>query len=620
MDDTEFDLGYPSGLDPVDANVLASIPASFQATASRFPDAVALRSVDDQVRTTWAQMADDVRRISGALAALGVVRGDTVALMMANRPEHEVVDLAALHLGATTTTIYSTLPVNDIHYVLTDAGCRVLVLEAAHLPAVTAAVRDYGLRLDHLVVLGGIAEPSNIPLQAITYEEFRSSCPPDGFDFERCWRSVDRSDLALVIYTSGTTGTPKGVELTHGNLLFTMHGWTCVMPMGPGSRLVSVFPFAHVAERMGTYYMAVLQGHCVTFCPDIRDLDDYYLLVRPHYLFLTPRSLERFRARIERHIALESDDAEKGRQRRAVDVGIELIRHQQANDPVSEVLAREWRELGPTREFLLRLVGLDDVQYAGVGSAPVPADLMVYFLGLELPIFEGWGLTETGAAAARGRRGQVRVGWIGPAMPGVELRLAVDGEILVRSGGVMAGYRNKPEQTREFLDVDGWLHTGDIGEFSPDGFLRVIDRKNSIIINANGKNMSPTRIEAKLRNAGCLISQAVVFGDGKDYNVAILTLDPAGAEDFCGRHGLAIDTPRGKLVRDPRLRAEARREVDRGNAGLSEAERVRDWVLLENDWTPGSVELTPTMKVRRGEIGKKYADLVAALYSAKEVS
>lgn len=621
MPESPTDLGYPADAELLATEGLASVPAAFQRTVRRFPDAIAYRTVDDRIRLTWSQVAGQARKWSEALSGAGVAAGHTVAMMMTNRPEHLIVDLGVLHLGGTSTSIYNTMPASEIAYVVADAGARVLVTQDSMLGRVREAVLDHGLDLDTVVVLD-TGSPAQAPgTDIVAADAFLAREPAAGFDFEASWQAVGREDICHVIYTSGTTGRPKGVELSHRSALAGADVYRIVAPVSPGHRLLSAFPLAHAAERAITYYIPVVQGHCVTFCPDIRQLSAYYLAVRPAYVFMTPRSLERFHATITKNVALEPDPQRKAAMERAIELGIAVFTADQSGQPADPALRAEWEATAPIRRDLLASVGLDEVEYAGVGSAPVTLELMTFFLGLGLPAREGWGLTESGATTAIGRLNQpYRLGYCGPASPGMEIKIAEDGEILIRGTGLMTRYRNNPEETARAIDADGWLHSGDIGALNEFRQLRMIDRKKELIINANGKNMSPVKIESKVMNAGTLIGQVIAIGDSKPYITALLQLDPEGLDVYRQTHGIAREVPLETLAKDPELRAEVQAQIDRANADLADVEQIRNWALVTDEWVPGGDELTPTMKLKRRAIVTKYATQIDEIYHRPDPS
>jgi long-subunit acyl-CoA synthetase (AMP-forming) len=512
-----------------------SIPAVFQATVARCPDRVALRTIDDSERLTWGEYATEVARVARGLAGLGVRRGDTVAMLLSNRPAFHIVDTAALHLGATCLSIYPTLPPEDIAWMMRDAGAHVLVTESGMLQRAADASAC-------VVVVDG-DETGAIRLAEL-----------DGnADIDTVWRQIQPHEPAVIVYTSGTTGTPKGVELSHHAVLGNTQGLNEAIGAIEGARVVSYLPMAHIAERQLSHYRAMALGLEVTTCPDTRAMPEHLLAVRPHYFFGPPRMLAKFRAE---GTALE----------------------------------------GP----LLKHFGLDEVVVAMTGSAPVPAELTQFWLDAGLPLVEAWGITECGAFGAFGRPGSYRVGTCGPALPGVELRLADDGEILLRSPWLMSGYRNRPDATAEVIDPDGWLHTGDVGEFD-DSHLRVIDRKKEIIINAGGKNMSPAHIEARIKETDPLIGDVCVIGNDRPFNVALIVPDPTAAAEVNGD-----------------IRAAIASAVDRANGRLARVEQIKCFHIVEWPWLPGGDEVTPTMKLKRKAIDRKYAATIDALYAGKE--
>lgn len=511
-----------------------TIPAAFQVTAERCADRVALRTVDDSERYTWSDYAREVSRVARGLAALGIGPGDTVATLLTNRPAFHIVDTASLHLGATGLSLYPTLPPEDIAWTVNDSDAKVVVTELAMLDSVRASE----VRVP-IVLVGG--EESGV----VSFEDLDGT-----LDVERAWRAVEPNDIAVIVYTSGTTGTPKGVELSHQAVLGNTSGLDHAIGTIDGARVLSYLPMAHVAERQLSHYRAMVFGLEVTTCPNARLMPEHLVAVRPHYFFAPPRMLAKFRA------------AAAGLEGR-----------------------------------ILEHFGLDQAVVALTGSAPVPAELTQFWLDAGLPLVEAWGVTECGAFGAFGRPDDYRVGTCGPPLPGVELRLADDGEILLRSAWSMRGYRNQPEATAEAIDQDGWLHTGDVGEFD-DGHLRIIDRKKEIIINAAGKNMSPAHIEARLKESDQLISEAVVIGDNRPYNVALVIPDLEAAS--------GLDGDLSEAVVDA---------VRRGNARLARVEQIKRIEILREPWLPGGDELTPTMKLKRRAIHEKYAEAIDQMYA-----
>jgi long-chain acyl-CoA synthetase len=564
---------------------------AFQATASERAREIALRTRGGDVAITWAEYADRVRRLAGGLAAVGLEAGDTLGLMLVNRPEFHIADCAAMHLGVTTFSIYNTSPPEEIAYVVADAGARLIVTERVFVETLGRA----GISVDRLVIIDD--EPS---LETV------SSRATVDFDFDTTWRRVARTDPLVLIYTSGTTGPPKAVQLSHGNLLAEANGLAQVMGIRPGGRLVSYFPMAHIAERNTTHYLPMTMGFTVTSCPDPRQLAACLPDVRPTGFFGAPRIWEKLKSAIE----VQLDDET----RQAVDLGLRVVRGEQAGEPLPGDVRARYEEADRDKlAAIRRALGLDELDWVVTGSAPTPREVMEFFHALGIPVGDVWGLSETSAAATANPRGRVKIGTVGKPLPGVELGFASDGEILVRGPIVMAGYRNAPERTREVLGDDGWFHTGDIGELDPDGYLRLVDRKKELIINAAGKNMSPANIEARVKTSSPVIGQCAAIGDGRPYNVALIALDPEGAAAFARAQGMDLDNVT-KLATHPAIVAEVRAGIDRANAHLARVEQVKRFHVVPAEWQPGSAELTPTMKLKRRAISEKYASEIDALY------
>jgi long-subunit acyl-CoA synthetase (AMP-forming) len=372
---------------------------------------------------------------------------------------------------------------------------------------------------------------------------------------------------------------------------------------------------AHIAERSCTQYLPIMFGFTVTCCPNAREVVSYLPEVRPNWFFSVPRIFEKLKAAIEAGVAHESDEQKKQATQWAIDVGLRKVRAEQAGEEVPSELAEEHEKadslvLSKIREKL----GLDSLEALNVGAAPCPAEVIEFFHALGLPLAELWGMSETCGAGCCNRPDNVRIGTVGPAAPGVELKLAEDGELLMKSGVVMKGYRNDEEKTRETIASDGWLHTGDIAEIDDEGFVKIVDRKKELIINAAGKNMSPANIEAKVKTSSGLIGQAICVGDRRPYNVALITLDPDVAPGFAKEHGLS-DSSFEALAGEQAVIDEVQAGVDRANEQLARVEQIKKFKILPSDWEPGGDELTPTMKLKRKPIHEKYEEEIEALYS-----
>jgi long-chain acyl-CoA synthetase len=578
---TERRAGRPAGLDA------STVAEAFQTTAHAHPERTALRTKGDEFSITWAEYADKVRATAAGLAGLGLGRGDTLAIMLTNRPEFHWFDAAALHLGATPFSLYNTYTPEQIQYQVQDAAAKIAVTEKAFAERLQAVEG-----LSHVLVVDDGAD------------EVLGESAPDDFDFDAAWKAVQPDDLLTLIYTSGTTGPPKGVQLTHANLVAGINGFDQVIAFPDDGRVVSWLPMAHIAERACSHYLPMFVGFATTCCPDPRQVVAYLPEVRPSWFFAVPRIWEKLKAAIEAGIESEEDPAKKQATQWALDVGLKKARAEQAGEGIPAELAEEHAKADELVLSKIRAkLGLDAVESVNVGAAPTPREVIEFFHAIGIPLAELWGMSETSGYGACNPPDRIKIGTVGPPSPGAEIKLADDGEVLIRGPFVMTGYRNQPEKTSEALDDEGWLHTGDIGEFDDDGYLTLVDRKKELIINAAGKNMSPANIEAKLKAASPVIGQAIAIGDGKPYNVALLTLDPDVAPAFEQQQG-----------RDA-LEKEVERGVEAANEQLARVEQIKKFKLLGEEWQPGGEELTPTMKLKRKPIVEKYASEIEELYA-----
>jgi long-subunit acyl-CoA synthetase (AMP-forming) len=513
-----------------------------------------------------------------------------------------------MHLGATCFSIYNTSSPEQIAYLLDDASNRVLIVQAAFYDRARAAVDEAG-SVEHMIVLDGTPEG------ALSMHEIESAEPDASFDFDASWRAVRSDDVLTLIYTSGTTGPPKGVMLTHANELAQCRGIDAVGRPRTGGSIVSFLPLAHIADRGLSHYGQMAWGNTVTCCPEPAQVFAHIADAHPTFFGSVPRIWEKLKAAIQAGIAAEPDEAKRTGTLQAIELGLRKVRAEQARAPVSEDLRVAWNQADDAVFSKLRAkLGFERCEWYIVGAAPTPLEVMEFFAAIGIPMCEVWGMSELSSIATLMPREHIRLGTVGPPLPGVEIKLDEDGEILVRGETVMLGYRNQPDKTAETIDPDGWLRTGDIGAFDDAAYLKIIDRKKELIINAAGKNMSPANIEAQLKSGSPLIGQACVFGDAKPYNVALLVLDPDAAVAFAKQQQLADASPEA-MAQEPSVQAEVQAGVDRANSHLSRVEQIKRFKLLGRDWPPAGDELTPTMKLKRKPIAQKYAAEIEALYA-----
>ena len=577
----------------------------FQQTAATHADRVALRTPGGAVTITWAEYNRRVRDIAAGLAALGVRKGDTVGLMLTNRPEFHLCDTAAMHLGAAPFSIYNTSAPEQITYILGNAANSVMICDAVFVDR----IREAGPGIGTIVCVDGNS------LGTLSLKELESLGRPD-FDFDGAWQAVAPEDVLTLIYTSGTTGPPKGVEVTHAGLLAMLESMSEVVPLRADDRIISYLPSAHLADRLVSHYQSLSSGLCLTSLADATQLVAGLHDVRPTIWLAVPRIWEKFKAAIESRL----DDAGRA----AVEVGLRKVRAEQAaavgegQGPDEQLLAEYAAADAALFAPIRAQFGLDQVRRSATGAAPSALDVLEFFAAIGLPIGEVWGMSEIGVATGN-RPGEERYGTVGVTLPGYELRVAEDGELLARGPALMKGYRNDPERTAEAVDADGWMHTGDVATIDDDGYVRIVDRKKELIINSGGKNMSPVNIESKVKAASLLIGQAVAIGDRRPYNVALIVLDPDAAAAYAAQHGLPSADP-ADLCEDAGVQAIVEAAVARANSQLSRIEQIKRFRILPVDWQPAGDELTPTMKLKRKPIAAKYADVIDALYAAEAPS
>jgi long-chain acyl-CoA synthetase len=572
----------------------ATVCEAFQRLVAASPEKVALRTRDGWA-LNWAELDGRIRSIAAGLATLGIGRGDTVAILLPNTPENHMVDFAAIHLGGVPFTIYNTSTADQIVEHLDMGDATVLVTESSFLETVGKARQGLPL-LEHVIVTD--ADEAVSPA-TMSLAQLEAGGDP-GFDFDAAWRAVEADDLVTLIFTSGTTGPPKGVHWSHRTVLAQQRDLGSVVPLARDG-VVSFLPLAHAGGRITSHYVALLYGATITCCPVIMDFPAYLAEVHPDALFLPPRMWEKLQVAIENLID-ELPSAERDEAKVAIERGIDKANSRDAPGPMPEAI----------RPVLERL-GLDRIRAGFVGGAPSAPELSAFFRAVGVPMLEAYGGTETGLCVFNTIE-DFKGGTAGKPLPGVEMKLLDDGEICVRSDMCMVGYRKDPDGTAEAIDADGWLHSGDIGVVDEDGYLKIVDRKREIIINAAAKNMSPANIEQAIKAESSLIGQIVCIGDGRRYNTALITLDPEAAAAAATRHSLE-STELEDIVEAPAVVAEVQAAVDRGNAKLSRVETIRKFRIVPDVWVPDTDLLTPTAKVKRRGVDDRYAAEIAALYA-----
>ena len=583
-----------------------TVPALFQQTAQRRADAPALffKAGQRWVPISWTEYARAVARLANALMAEGVQPQDRVAVWSGNRPQWQIADLGIVHTGAVTVAVYSTLAPDQVKYLLQHSAAKVLIVEERKLFDQVAAMRGELPDVQRVILIEG--ETPEIEGWVISWEEALKR----GDEFGRGrpglltsrWQSVKPEDMASLIYTSGTTGTPKAAILTHRNLTWTADTTMKCLPGEASDRTLSYLPLAHVLERVVSHLRQLCTGCEVYFCPSVDQVMTLVREVHPTYFTSVPRLWEKIYDGIRSRM-----DKVTGTKRLIRDWALLLgarrtAAYERGRQPSPWVQA-QWRLADRMVFSKIRAgIGLDQVKICVSGSAPVSPDMLRFFYGIGIEILEGYGLTETTAPATLNRPGSARFGTVGRAMPGVEIKIASDGEVLIKGNNVFQGYLKDDKATKEAL-ADGWLRSGDIGELDADGFLKITDRKKDLFKTSGGKYVAPAAMENTLRGKPG-IGQAVILGDGRPFVAALITLDPDSAEGKRGKDDAGVT----------RLVDEAIAQVNRG---LSHPEQIKKWAILDGDFVVGD-ELTPTMKVKRKRIAEKYRTEIEQLYGDKK--
>jgi long-chain acyl-CoA synthetase len=569
----------------------------FLGTAHARAPAAALRTKRGGAWTavSWAEWERRSRAIAAELVAWGVEPGDRVAIFGSTREEWVVLDLAVLMAGAATVPIYPSLVGEQAAYILRDSGAKVLFAEDA----------TYVKRLaDHDAgVLAGLAKTVLFDALPAAFGAPGGELGPDpalAAQVDARIAAGTPDDLATIVYTSGTTGPPKGVMLAHSSLVFDTAALSEVIQVGPADEQLLFLPLAHIFGKMlvMTQYRA---GYATSFAQSIAKVLDDAAEVNPTFLGAVPRVFEKVFA-----VANERAAAAGGLRLRLFTWATAVGRSKQGG------WGRAWADRLVLSKIRARFG--TRLRFAISGGAPLAKELAEWFDGAGIRILEAYGLTETTGGTTINAPAEQRYGTVGRALRGIDVRIAGDGEVLVRGPSVMRGYWRKPEETRAVIDAEGWFHTGDIGELDAQGFLRITDRKKDIIVTAGGKNVAPQNIENLLKQSPW-VSQAMVHGDKRPYLVALLTLNADTVARYARENGVDGGAVAGALASHPGVRAEVQREVDAVNARLSSFETVKRFAIVARDFSVEGGELTPTLKVKRQWVSERHRDLLDALYA-----
>ncbi len=593
------------------------MPATVRQAADKFGDLPAFSDRFDvpegQTWSTisWAQTWELTQRVAAALIDLGVEKGDPVAIMAANRTAHTLADYGAMAAAAIPMSIYNTLAQDQVAFIAGESRPVVVILEDHdRYQRWEKALADVD-SVRHVVMLAD-ADRVDDP-RVMTWEDLLAR----GDDTSGVEARMDRitPDLpATYLYTSGTTGNPKGVVLTHHNVMFEAVSTLDNAGLHGPQRSISYLPLAHIAERILATYSPPFLGSHVHAIPDPAGLLGALGEVHPTAFFGVPRVWEKIQTGISAKLAEDPDPANQDLVRNAMAAGLAWTQAQEhGNEMTSEVAEAYATADGAILAFLRLLLGLDQVEWAASAAAPMPLEVAKFMGGLGLRVYDVYGMTETTGAFTSNGPDHFKLGTVGVPNPGIEVRLAEDGEILVRGPVNTPGYHLQDQATRALIDDDGWIHTGDIGTVDEDGFYSVVDRKKELIITSAGKNIAPSNIENLLKESP-LVGHAMALGDNQSYVVAILTLDGEIAPLVAAKMGVEF-TDLADLSTKPQIRAMVQAAVDKANERLSRPEQVKAWELLPDEWTAESEELTPTLKLKRRVVKTKYADVVDTLYT-----
>jgi long-chain acyl-CoA synthetase len=591
--------------DGVSSKTIADL---FPLAMREYPDRTAVMFKDgagEWVTRSYAEMGETVRALSLGLIDLGIERGDKVSILANTRPEWSYFDFAALTAGATVVPIYQTNSPEECQYVLENSDAKAVIVEDTEQLEKVREVRDRCPRLEQVILMEGSAD------DAISMDELtvRGAARAES-EWEDRWRSVEPGDICTFIYTSGTTGPPKGCVISHGNYRAMLDMVLDVRVLGDEELTYLFLPLAHsfaLLIQLGTVALGATLAYWerdpLKIIPNLAE-------VRPTYFPSVPRIFEKI------YTAATAAAEKAGGLKKAIfDWAI------RTGTRVRE-LERQGKEPGPLlraryniadRQVLSKIRNLfgGRLELAVTGAAPINPEILRFFDAAGVLVLEGWGMTETSTAATIATPEDFKFGTVGKPFPGCEVRIAEDGEILAKGPNIFQGYYKNPDATAETL-IDGWLHTGDIGEIDSDGFLKITGRKKDIIITAGGKNITPANIEAEFKQHP-LVSQCVVIGDRRPYLVALVTLDPEEAAKYAAEHGLGDDPE--ALASDEGLRAELQAHLDKLNERFARVEQVKKFEILPRDLSQEGGELTPTLKVKRNVVADKYDPQIEALYS-----
>jgi long-chain acyl-CoA synthetase len=557
---------------------------------------------------SWDRFDQEAHDFATALLSLGLKKGGSVAILMGNVPEWPISDIGTIAAGGVGVGLYPTSSAEQCQYIINHSDAEIVLVDTRAQLEKILSIRRALPKVKTIVVLDDSAP--NESQQVISYKELIGCGRQNRAVFSALLReraeSAGAEDIAIMVYTSGTTGPPKGACLSHRYVINSVESLRQTIPIVDTDISFSYLPYCHVAERISGLYNRLYAGASAYFVDDLSRLGQYMLEVKPTVFASLPRFFEKIHARIVADLEA-APEKERERFNSALEVGRRISRLRQSRTEVPKELRSEYDvEAAPILKRVKDYFG-GSIRLATSGGAPLPLEVAESFDAAGLPILQAYGLTEN-ICVAFNRPDNHKFGTVGPPMPGCEVQIADDGEIMVRSEMMFSGYYKAPEQTAEMFR-DGWLLTGDIGEIDADGFLKITGRKKELIVTSTGKKISPALIENMLKEHH-LISHALVYGEGKSYLVALITLNPVEAAEFAHAHGIAADNP----ARSDSIRKLVSEMIDEVNARVSTTESIKKFELLEHDFEIEKDEVTPTGKLKREVVSEHHRDLIESLY------
>ncbi len=605
----------------------STIIERFHERVGNHPEKVAFRykKSGEWADVTWREYGDTVKKVAKSLLSLGFQHSDKIALLSGNRPAWHIADVAAMSLGGATAAVYTTNSPEQVAYIVDHSDSKVAFVDTTDQLEKILKIRSDVPKLEKVVVFEGYQGDADKNF-VMTWDDFLTlGSDVDDSRYDAAVAAVKPEDLATFVYTSGTTGPPKAVMLTHANIWWTATHSEQHLPLGSAEngRALSYLPLSHIAERMISHLLQIYYGTQTWFAESIDTLLVDLNACKPTYFFGVPRVWEKFYAGVQAKMAAaDPNDRKVKLARKAIELGAEITKLEQEAVRRGGKMADAKVPLGmkARHRVLDKLVltklrgafGLDECELALSAAAPLNPDLIWFFHSIGLKITEGYGQSEDNGPTSWNPPDAVQIGSVGTPLPGLECKLAEDGEILVRGGNVMKGYYKDEGATNEAVDSDGWLHSGDVGEFDQFNYLKITDRKKDLIITAGGKNIAPQELENKLKSKAAIVSQVVVIGDRRPFLTCLLTLDEEKAPAWAKEQGIEGDI--AAIANNERTLKELEGAINELNKGLAKVEGIKKFRVLERDFLQEENEITPTMKVKRKTINETYADAIEDMY------